>query len=130
MRISRFDLSCLEYFEGSVIRYLGFDGFIRLWDLRMCNDAKWAKNAHADRSRKPSLASPILLSDHTLLCCGGGTTLSRYSLATGAIVKGYDLGILPSAFETTGNDCLVASGSNSVWSFKDLIGKLPDSPGV
>jgi len=62
-----------------------------------------------------------LLPDGTLLCCGGGTALSRYSLATGAVVKRYELGVLPSAFEAAGGHCLVATGSNSVWCFKDLV---------
>eukprot|EP00730_Choanoeca_flexa_P017731 TRINITY_DN8570_c0_g1_i3.p2 TRINITY_DN8570_c0_g1~~TRINITY_DN8570_c0_g1_i3.p2 ORF type:complete len:102 (-),score=5.46 TRINITY_DN8570_c0_g1_i3:12-317(-) len=76
---------------------------------------------HAAKGKKPSLTAPVVLADNTLLCCGGGSWLTRYQLLNGHVSNTYATDAVPGAFVVDGEDCIVATGSNSIWAMKDLL---------
>ena len=97
----------------------GFDGTIRLWDLRNTKQPTHILEGHHKKGK--SLTDPIYHNGMVLTIGNGSPYLSAYNPSTGEVLKETYIGFTPSNILSYANGTKIAAseGTSAIWAFQN-----------
>ena len=99
----------------------GFDGTIRLWDLRNTKQPTHILEGHHKKGK--SLTDPIYHNGMVLTIGNGSPYLSAYNPSTGEVLKETYIGFTPSNILSYANGTKIAAseGTSAIWAFQNGV---------
>ncbi|EDQ88664.1 uncharacterized protein MONBRDRAFT_9083 [Monosiga brevicollis MX1] len=112
--------SCRGFVLTGATLLAGFDGLLKVWDMRQLQEPVFATTSHNGNGHgKPQMAAPHWITPTELTVAGTKSLqLTTFEIPTGVLTRRVHLGFTPTAFTPCASGVLAAASRNAAWLFQ------------